>query len=183
MSSRSRSPVLEFRDINLEVEAELTLLVDWANDPAIRHLFRVFKDEAAASKKVDPRSASAQLAKAISPTRRVHLALLDGLIIGEVSVDMAHEDLHGPSAGAAWLGIVIGVEAARGKGLGAQMMLHAEELARQLGAVRAEIGVFAFNLHAQKLYAKLGYQELSRTPNITWWQGKTWSDIRMSKAL
>lgn len=50
-------------------------------------------------------------------------------------------------------------EAHRGKGLGRQAMLLAEDLARQLGATALGLNVFGGNTVARGLYASLGYTE------------------------
>jgi ribosomal protein S18 acetylase RimI-like enzyme len=49
----------------------------------------------------------------------------------------------------------------RGRGLGRQAMLLAEELARTNGAVSIGLNVFADNTVARTLYASLGYRESS----------------------
>jgi ribosomal protein S18 acetylase RimI-like enzyme len=49
----------------------------------------------------------------------------------------------------------------RGRGLGRQAMLLAEELARTNGAVSIGLNVFADNTVARNLYASLGYRESS----------------------
>jgi len=48
---------------------------------------------------------------------------------------------------------------------------------------RIELDVFEFNTQAIKLYRKLGYKEIARIPDFTYWQGKVWQDIRMEKYL
>lgn len=54
---------------------------------------------------------------------------------------------------------------------------------KEQGLKRIELGVFEFNQQAQKLYQKLGYKEIGRIDNFTYWQGKMWTDIRMEKYL
>ena len=58
-----------------------------------------------------------------------------------------------------------------------------EEQARALGLKRAELGVFEFNIPAIKLYTKLGYKEIVRLDDFTFWDGKMWQDIRREKYL
>jgi ribosomal protein S18 acetylase RimI-like enzyme len=50
-------------------------------------------------------------------------------------------------------------ESHRGRGLGRQAMLLAEDLARQLGATALGLNVFGGNAVARGLYASLGYTE------------------------
>ncbi|WP_100402900.1 GNAT family N-acetyltransferase [Bacillus sp. FJAT-42315] len=52
---------------------------------------------------------------------------------------------------------------------------------KKQGIKRIELGVFEFNKQAQKLYQKLGYKEIGRIENFTYWQGEMWTDIRMEK--
>ena len=58
-----------------------------------------------------------------------------------------------------------------------------EEEIRKAGCKRIELGVFEFNEPAKKLYQKMGYAEIGRIPNFTFWQGKMWTDIRMEKYI
>lgn len=50
-------------------------------------------------------------------------------------------------------------EAWRGRGVGSQLMEHAEKRAAAHGATRLRIGVLAANESAHALYRKLGYRE------------------------
>lgn len=59
-----------------------------------------------------------------------------------------------------------------------QHVFNIDELAQ-----RIELGVFEFNTNALKLYQKLGYKEINRTEDFTYWNGKMWHDIRMEKYL
>lgn len=96
-------------------------------------------------------------------------------------VDPKH--LYKKEVGTAWVGLNIGNESARGKGIGTLAMKYLEEQIRAQGFQRIELGVFEFNTNAIKLYQKLGYQEIGRIKNFTNWQGRLWQDIRMEKYL
>ncbi|MCT1905441.1 GNAT family N-acetyltransferase [Oceanobacillus sojae] len=52
---------------------------------------------------------------------------------------------------------------------------------KESGLKRIELGVFEFNIAGQKLYQKLGYKEIGRIKDFTYYQNKMWSDIRMEK--
>ena len=93
------------------------------------------------------------------------------------------DSLYKKEPGTAWIGITIGEESARGKGLGPLAMQYLEEEIRSAGCKRIELGVFEFNEPAKKLYQKMGYAEIGRIPNFTFWQNKMWTDIRMEKYL
>jgi RimJ/RimL family protein N-acetyltransferase len=96
-------------------------------------------------------------------------------------IDPGH--LYKKVSGTAWLGIVIGEESARGKGIGFHAMQHLEEEIKKQGLSRIELGVFEFNTSAFKLYQKLGYKEITRIDGFTFWEDKMWQDIRMEKYI
>ena len=104
-------------------------------------------------------------------------------MIGEMNymVDPPHLFKHEP--GTAWIGITIGEPEGRGKGIGFGAIQYLEEHIYQQGFNRIELGVFEFNTNAYKLYQKLGYEEIGRLEEFTYWNGKMWSDIRMEKYL
>ena len=89
--------------------------------------------------------------------------------------------LYKNEPGTAWIGILIGEAAARGRGIGAPAIQYLEEQIEVQGCRRIELGVFEFNTNAHKLYQKLGYREIARIQDFTYWDGKMWQDIRMEK--
>ncbi|MCL6574072.1 MAG: GNAT family N-acetyltransferase [Bacillus sp. (in: Bacteria)] len=113
----------------------------------------------------------------------IFLIYLDDQLIGEMNymVDPGH--LYKKELGTAWLGITIGEPEGRGKGIGYLAMHYLEEQIKLQGLKRMELGVFEFNNQAQKLYQKLGYQEIGRIKDFTYWEDKMWFDIRMEKYL
>ena len=80
-----------------------------------------------------------------------------------------------------WLGLMIGERDCWGKGVAVEAMTHFEEVSRKLGAKRIELGVFDFNDRAKNFYLKMGYQEIGRIPEFTFYQNQWWDDIRMEK--
>ncbi len=91
--------------------------------------------------------------------------------------------LYKKEQGTAWIGITIGEPEGRGKGNGFIAIQYLEEQIKQQGLRRIELGVFEFNKQAHKLYRKLGYEEIGRIQDFTYWQNKMWNDIRMEKYL
>jgi RimJ/RimL family protein N-acetyltransferase len=160
-------------------------LVRWANDTEIRHLSQQFESEELSQERLslDTPRLQRMLKRAQGKGKHVQLVELKGEIVGEVTLEMDSPQLFEPAPQTAWFGIIIGEEHARGHGLGNLAMQHLEELAKTLGAKHAQIGVFEFNARARRLYETLGYQELTIIPDFTWWKGKRWRDIRMSKPL
>ncbi len=155
----------------------------WANDPEIRHLFRPFASKQQAQRPATLVNTATKLAAALEAGRLWYLIELDGVLVGEVNLVMDPPYLHDRQGKTAWFGVVIGEAQARGQGLGKAAMRHIEEVAREHGALWGQIGVFEFNAPARALYENLGYREIARIPEATWWKGKRWTDIRMQKSL
>ncbi len=61
-----------------------------------------------------------------------------------------------------WINDIFIEAATRGKGYGRRLMELAEERARELGIRRMELNVYGDNERARRLYASLGYVEMSR---------------------
>jgi RimJ/RimL family protein N-acetyltransferase len=112
-----------------------------------------------------------------------YLIYLGGQLIGEMEYQIDPKILYKKETGTAWIGILIGEEIGRGKGIGSLAMEYLEGQIKLHGLKRTELGVFEFNKSAIKLYKKLGYKEIARINDFTYWQGKMWQDIRMEKYI
>ncbi|SDM34713.1 GNAT family N-acetyltransferase [Bacillus sp. OK048] len=112
-----------------------------------------------------------------------YLIYLNDKLVGEMNFTVDPSHLYKKDPGTAWIGIAIGEPEARGKGIGYKAIQFLEEEIKKYGLHRIELGVFEFNTQAQKLYRKLGYEEIGRIENFTYWQDKMWKDIRMEKYL
>jgi RimJ/RimL family protein N-acetyltransferase len=99
----------------------------------------------------------------------------------DYQIDPPH--LYRKETGTAWIGILIGEETARGKGIGYWALQYLEKEIKEQGWKRIELGVFEFNMNAIKLYQKLGYREIGRIHDFTFWQDRMWQDVRMEKYL
>ena len=152
----------------------------WANDPALIPLTRPNrnKEELEAQTTVTVASLTKRLEH--MPT---YLIYADGRLVGEMNYQIDPGHLMRRAAGTAWIGIVVGEISARGKGVGTQAMRYLEEQIQAQGLTRIELGVFEFNVNAIKLYKNLGYREIGRINDFTYWQGRMWQDIRMEKSL
>ncbi|OZM58388.1 GNAT family N-acetyltransferase [Lottiidibacillus patelloidae] len=113
----------------------------------------------------------------------IYLIYHNDRLIGEMNfmVDPGH--LLKKEKGAAWIGITIGEAEGRGKGIGYKAIEFLEKQIQKEGLKRIELGVFEFNKQAIKLYHKMGYKEIGRIDNFTYWQDRMWTDIRMEKYL
>ena len=155
-------------------------LNDWTNDPTLVHLIRPNRDQEALETQVFVTMES--LNKQLSD-HAVYLIYKDKQLVGEMNFQIDPDHLYKKESGTAWIGIVIGEKSARGKGIGLQAMEYIEKQIQEQKLKRIELGVFEFNTHAINLYKKLGYQEIGRLDDFTYWKGKMWQDIRMEKYL
>lgn len=164
-------------DPNPEIASAFT---KWENDPALVYLTRPNNSQVNLERKmfVTPEEIRQRLEH-----NRIYLIYMDGQLVGEMSFSIDPQHLYKKEPGTAWVGITIGEESARGKGLGMLAMQYLEDEISKAGCKRIELGVFEFNAQAQKLYKKMGYTEIGQVPDFTFWQDKLWTDIRMEKYM
>jgi RimJ/RimL family protein N-acetyltransferase len=152
----------------------------WENDPGLIPFMRPNQNQQDLDKRetITVESLTERLAH-----HHTYLIHLDSQRVGEINytIDPAH--LYKKERGTAWVGITIGEEIGRGKGLGSLAMQFLEEQIKLAGHTRIELGVFEFNQSAIRLYQKSGYSEIGRIKDFTYWQGKLWQDIRMEKYI
>lgn len=164
-----------------EPDAEvLDYLNKWENDPGLVHLIRPNRNKEALEMREE-------LTVQDLEERLVHnhtfLIYQDGQLIGEMDYQIDPKHVFKKETGTAWIGIILGEDIARGKGIGQQALQYLEEEVRKQGLKRIELGVFEFNTSAIKLYQKAGYQEIVRLPDFTYWDDRMWQDIRMEKYI
>jgi RimJ/RimL family protein N-acetyltransferase len=164
-------------DPNPEIAEALN---QWDNDPLLIPLIRPSRTKEELERKVSETPET--LRKRLENTH-IYLIYSDGQLVGEMNYQIDPGHLFRKETGTAWIGINIGETSARGKGIGTQAMLYLEEQIRDQGLKRIELGVFEFNKKAIKLYKSLGYHEIGRIDDFTYWQGRMWQDIRMEKCL
>lgn len=152
----------------------------WENDPSLIHLIRPHPDQDSLDKR---EAITVEDLQQRLEHSYIYLIYLDGQLVGEMDFQVDPKHLYKKDISTAWIGIVIGEESARGKGLGLLAMQFLEKEIESHGLRRLELGVFEFNTNAIKLYQKAGYKEIGRIPDFTYWQGKLWEDIRMEKLV
>jgi RimJ/RimL family protein N-acetyltransferase len=116
-------------------------------------------------------------------THRIFLIYADGNLVGEVNYSVDPPHLYRQVPKTAWIGITIGERDARRRGIGTAAMEFIEGDIRDQHLSRIELGVFEFNTSAQSLYRKLGYREIGRIDDFTYWNGRMWQDVRLEKLL
>ncbi|MRX74303.1 GNAT family N-acetyltransferase [Bacillus lacus] len=169
---------IEFIQLTQPSTAIVEVLNRWENDPTLKPLIRPHqnKSELECHKKLTMDELSKQL-----NTHHIYLIYLHDELIGEMNYVIDPVHIYKKEVGTAWIGITIGESKGRGKGIGYLAIQFLEEQIKNEGLNRIELGVFEYNKQAQKLYQKLGYKEICRIDNFTYWNDKMWSDIRMEK--
>jgi RimJ/RimL family protein N-acetyltransferase len=152
----------------------------WENDPALIPLSRPNRTQEDLDKRqaVTPEDMIQRLNH-----QHIYLIYLEAQLIGEMSYQVDPQHLFKKEPGTAWIGITIGEADGRGKGIGYQSLLYLEQQIIAHGLRRIELGVFEFNTPALSLYRKLGYREIGRIKDFTYWRDQMWQDIRMEKHL
>jgi RimJ/RimL family protein N-acetyltransferase len=169
---------IKFRKL-VESAAEIAERINkWENDPTLIPFIRPNKDREAleAREVVTLKELEERLEH-----HQIYLIYLEDQLVGEMDFQVDPKHLFKKETGTAWLGIIIGEETARGKGIGHLALQYLEEQIKLQGLKRIELGVFEFNKQAIRLYEKLGYKEIAYIENFTYWQEKMWPDIRMEK--
>jgi RimJ/RimL family protein N-acetyltransferase len=171
---------IEFQELTHPTPEIAQYFEKWENDPQLVHLIRPNRDREA----LESRS-PVTVNDLMERLQHHHFYLIyqEGRPIGEMDYQVDPRHLYRKESGTAWIGIVIGEDAGRGRGIGSLAMQYLEEQIRAQGLKRIELGVFEFNTNAIKLYQKLGYQEFARIDDFTYWDGRMWQDIRMEKYL
>ena len=176
--------MLSYHAIDYASPDDCALLAQWYNDPELKHLYSRFAD-AHSARFVFTADHFAHQAKCRPPDHRTDklMILADGTPIGEASfeLDPPKKQTQEPQTG--WIALMIGDRSRHQSGLGTQVVRHLETLARNAGAVRIEVGIFAYNTASLAFFAKLGYEEFMRRPDWAWWQGRLWDDVRLLKTF
>jgi RimJ/RimL family protein N-acetyltransferase len=174
---------IAFRPIDPRDDEDVAAMTRWSN-ASDRHLHTFYPDEASYRERVTETRTREYLQDARKRGKRIHMILVDGAVVGHVDFEVDSIDsLQVLSPGSAWLSILVGETAARGRGVGKAALRHIEAAARAEGCVRAEVGVFEFNEVARRLYESAGYVEFARNEDFTWWHGVMWADLRLEKRL
>ncbi|WP_408009853.1 GNAT family N-acetyltransferase [Pseudalkalibacillus sp. A8] len=171
---------IDFIKLTEPTSALVEVLNRWENDPALIPFTRPHQNKVELERK---RIITLDELTQRLEHHHMYLIYLDDKLIGEMNYMVDPDHLYKKEPGTAWIGITIGEDEGRGKGIGYAAMQYLEEQIRQQAHKRIELGVFEFNKQAQKLYKKLGYQDIGRIKDFTYWQDKLWSDIRMEKYL
>lgn len=156
----------------------MTSLNKWENDPKLIPLIHPCRN------KMDLESivllTKEEMKKRLTKYHMYEI-YLDNILVGEMNYTVDPVHLYRKERGTAWIAITIGEELARGRGVGFASLKYLEAQIKKQGLKRIELGVFEFNKSAQKLYNKLGYREIGKNKQFTYYQDRMWDDIRMEK--
>ncbi len=91
---------------------------------------------------------------------RAFVAELDGSVVGFLAVlaEQPFEELDDPPGAYALVTDVVVLSSHRGRGIGRQLLEHAEAFVRAAGARELRIGVLSKNTTAKRLYVGMGFQ-------------------------
>lgn len=171
---------ISFKKLTIPTPEIAASFSKWENDPMLIPLIRPnSSDEDLLSRK------HVSVNNLLERIKHSHMYLIyaQGELVGEMDYQVDPPYVYKKVTGTAWIGITIGEESARGKGIGYYALQYLEKQIKLRGLKRIELGVFEFNTQAIKLYQKSGYKEIARIADFTYWQGKMWQDIRMEKYL
>ncbi len=155
-------------------------LMQWHNDPEIQPLLIPNTQGGAPAPLTAPRAFQIAAGK---PGERRYVIYDGDVPIGEAALQTGFAQLRGNPHKAGWVSIGIGEKAYWRRGIGTKAMEFLEQKARQMGLLRLELGVFAPNLPARRLYEKMGYQVFATVPRFTFINGAWEDDLRMEKHL
>lgn len=170
-----KTSFLQLKQVSEEIAAAFTR---WESDPELIPLSRPNQNQEDIEK-IETVTVEALAHRLERNT--VFLIYSGSKLVGEISYQIDPPHLFKKVKETAWIGITIGEKEARGKGIGIQAMQFLEKQILDAGLKRIELGVFEFNKPAIALYQKMGYVEIGRIKDFTFWNGRMWQDIRMEK--
>jgi len=171
---------LNFRELTSPEPAFMAKMAEWYRDPVIKYAIRP-NNEA----REMPDLSAEQLIEGFgrNPGKRTYVIEAEGQMIGELTIDTDFPGLTRQDIPSAWISILIGEKDWWGRGVGTEAMAFLESTSRRLGLQRIELGVFAFNEPALRLYRRIGYREIARLEHFTYRPDQWYADIRMEKWL
>jgi RimJ/RimL family protein N-acetyltransferase len=173
-------PAIHFGPLTEPTPNIVEAFMRWENDPLLIPLSRPNQTEEDLERRQS--ITSDDLLQRLAHDR-IYLIYLDRELVGEMNYQVDPRHLFKKEPGTAWIGITIGEAHARGKGVGRLALQHLEQQIGSRGLPRIELGVFEFNAPAHALYQKMGYNEIGRIKDFTYWNGQMWQDIRMEKYI
>lgn len=173
--------LVSLRPIDFSSLSDFEAIVSWYKDPLLRPLVTVNFNDGKVMMPTEPLELKHH--KEAQDTNQTYMILMDGKVVGDISIDTAFPMLCGDKEACGWLGICVGEAYARGLGAGYGAMKLIEEVARVMGLKRLELGVFAYNHKAISFYERLGYTRFETVVDFTYHEGTWHDDYRMEKYI
>lgn len=170
-------------ELDVDSDQHLKALLKWENNEELFYLTNPTTKENTTYKEITAKEFIERYQKDPNLAKNVFMIFDNKKPIGNFSIQIDPKQLMKHVKGTSWLGIAIGEKDYWGTGAAQIAMNIFEEKSRKIGATRVELGTFEFNYRAERFYKKLGYIEIGRLCNFTYWNGKYWDDIRMEKSL
>lgn len=172
---------IHFKKLNLDNSQQLMALAKWDNEHY--DLITPVKNKDQPVEVVTCESLRKKYSEISTTNFSLYFIYDDKKPIGNFSIMIDPNHLFKKIAGTCWLGTTIGEKEYWGTGVSAKTMAFCEKEAKALGLQRIEIGIFEFNIRSLKSYQKLGFIEIGRIKDFTYWNGRYWDDIRLEKIL
>ena len=173
---------IKIERLQIQNDQQMMALAKWENDPDLYHLVRPISKEHPWEK------TTLSALKDRYKERKwpeVYMIFDETRPIGHISLHMNPKFLCRIINGTSWPGLLL-EKKYWGTGVAKAAMEYFEQESRSRGVTRVELGVFEFNVRAQKFYKKMGYmgyKEIERIRQFTYWNERSWDDIRMEKPL
>lgn len=172
-----------FEKLNIKNDEQLNSLVKWECDKDLHHLVIPIRDKDKVLEYPTYEILKKRFDESPSYASGIYIIYDGQKPVGSFSLQIDPGHLMKKVTGTSWLGLTIGEKEYWGTGVAIAAMTFFEQESISLGLKRVELGTFEFNIRAQKFYKKLGYEEIGRLKDFTYWNGKYWDDIRMEKIL
>jgi RimJ/RimL family protein N-acetyltransferase len=176
---------LSLRPIDYQSVSDLNLLVKWFNDPELRSMYMGRKDEA----HIPPLETIESIKNhrlnrdpAFEPLGE-WMIIADQVPVGEVSLILNPPHKRSRGEKVVWPSIAIGEKSYLRKGIATWVIGQILLEGKKVSATHVEAGIYEFNLPMRKLIQKIGFKEIARIENFTWFEGRKWADVRYEMAL
>ncbi len=175
---------ITYRNTNYDSPEDCSLMARWYADPAILHLAVPHRDKASYQKVKSAAEIQMEGKSQAVQEKKIDLIIQEGTNpIGHCTIYFDPGHRLTKEGKVAWFSVTIGESSYRSKGIGKVVIKHLEELAKDEKATHIEIGVFEFNEPSLRMFRALGYQQIGKIDNFTFWDGKFWADIRLLKLI
>jgi RimJ/RimL family protein N-acetyltransferase len=169
--------------IDIDNDIQLHHYVKWENDLDLYHLIAPMRSKNVKVEHITVESTREYFENQPERLKRTFIIFDNEKPIGQITMHIDPEHLYKNEEGTCWFGLTIGEKEYWGSGAAAIAMAKFESLVREMSLKRIELGVFEFNVRAQKFYEKLGYRKIGEIEDFTFWNNQFWKDIRMEKYL